>query len=119
MHIGDTRLKYQQLWSGLKSASIYIKDLSVREIGSDLLDYLKAYFGLQKLTVVGERLFNIGHMDDVSYAIAAEEEVWEERKRREDAGQESEFERRARNNSVGGAARTFEEYREKATAAGF
>ncbi|EME47897.1 hypothetical protein DOTSEDRAFT_69730 [Dothistroma septosporum NZE10] len=50
--------------------------------------------------------------------IAAEEDVWEERKRREE-GDESEFEARARVNSEGGAARTFEEYREKATAAGF
>jgi ATP-dependent Clp protease ATP-binding subunit ClpX len=51
-------------------------------------------------------------------AIATEEEEWEERKRREE-GSEHEFEARARINSQGGAARTFEEYREKATAAGF
>ncbi|KAF2168024.1 hypothetical protein M409DRAFT_21470 [Zasmidium cellare ATCC 36951] len=50
--------------------------------------------------------------------IAAEEEAWEERKRAENPD-ESEFEARARNNSQGGAAKTFEEYREKATAAGF
>ncbi|KAK0268536.1 ATP-binding protein [Friedmanniomyces endolithicus] len=49
-----------------------------------------------------------------------EEEVWEDKLRRaeeEEGG--SDFERRAENNSVGGAARTFEEYREKATAGGF
>ncbi|KAF7195412.1 ATP-dependent clpX-like chaperone, mitochondrial [Pseudocercospora fuligena] len=51
--------------------------------------------------------------------IAEEEEAWEERKRREEGASESEFEARARNNSIGGAAKTFEEYREKATAAGF
>ncbi|KAK4631562.1 ATP-dependent clpX-like chaperone, mitochondrial [Fulvia fulva] len=50
--------------------------------------------------------------------IAAEEDAWEERKRREE-GEENDFEARARVNSEGGAARTFEEYREKATAAGF
>lgn len=50
--------------------------------------------------------------------IAAEEEAWEESKRGAEKG-ESEFERRARVNTEGGAARTFEEYREKASAAGF
>ncbi|KAK4990753.1 ATP-binding protein [Elasticomyces elasticus] len=50
--------------------------------------------------------------------IAAEEEAWEERRRLEEAG-ESEWEKRARVNSEGGAATTFEEYREKARAAGF
>ncbi|KAM3423393.1 hypothetical protein BST61_g826 [Cercospora zeina] len=50
--------------------------------------------------------------------IASEEDAWEERKRAKD-GTENEFEARARNNSRGGAAKTFEEYREKATAAGF
>lgn len=50
--------------------------------------------------------------------ITAEEEAWEER-RRVKADGESDFERRARANSEGGAARTFEEYREKASAAGF
>ncbi|TKA67260.1 hypothetical protein B0A49_04115, partial [Cryomyces minteri] len=50
--------------------------------------------------------------------IAREEEEWEERRRREE-GEESEMERRARNNSEGGAPRTFEEYREKAKAGGF
>ncbi|KAF9479391.1 hypothetical protein BDN70DRAFT_984047 [Pholiota conissans] len=73
MHIGDARLNYQHLWDDLKSASIYIKDLRVSEIGRDLLGYLKAYSGLQKLTVIGEPLFRIGHMDDMGYAIAAEE----------------------------------------------
>ncbi|KAK5676930.1 ATP-binding protein [Elasticomyces elasticus] len=53
-----------------------------------------------------------------------EEEAWEmERQRRESGdggeGGEGEWERRARVNSVGGAARTFEEYREKAAAGGF
>ncbi|KAM0711141.1 hypothetical protein Q7P35_001880 [Cladosporium inversicolor] len=67
----------------------------------------------------GAVYFGRGQQAKFHDAIAAEEEAWEERKRREEAGQESEFERRARNNSVGGAARTFEEYREKATAAGF
>lgn len=50
--------------------------------------------------------------------IAAEEEAWEEKKRQENP-EETDFEARARNNSQGGAAKTFEEYREKATAAGF
>ena len=54
--------------------------------------------------------------------IAAEEEAWEERRRREEVdgdGDGDALERRARNNSLGGAAKTFEEYREKASAAGF
>jgi ATP-dependent Clp protease ATP-binding subunit ClpX len=67
----------------------------------------------------GAVYFGRGQQGKFHEAIAAEEEVWEERKRREEAGLESEFERRARNNSEGGAARTFEEYREKASAAGF
>jgi ATP-dependent Clp protease ATP-binding subunit ClpX len=46
--------------------------------------------------------------------IATEEDAWESRTQGE-----SDFEARARNNSRGGAPRTFEEYREKATAAGF
>ncbi|KAK5739895.1 ATP-binding protein [Elasticomyces elasticus] len=45
-----------------------------------------------------------------------EEEAWEEMRR---VGEEGEWEARARVNSVGGAARTFEEYREKAAAGGF
>ncbi|KAK3065862.1 ATP-binding protein, partial [Teratosphaeriaceae sp. CCFEE 6253] len=50
----------------------------------------------------------------------ADEEAWEARCReREREGGESELERRARITSEGGAARTFEEYREKATAGGF
>lgn len=49
--------------------------------------------------------------------IAVEEEAWEERQRQKDG--DSEMERRAKANSEGGAARTFEEYREKASAAGF
>lgn len=67
----------------------------------------------------GAVYFGRGQQGKFHEAITAEEEAWEERKRREDAGQESEFDRRARNNSQGGAARTFEEYREKASAAGF
>lgn len=50
--------------------------------------------------------------------IAREEEEWEDKKRGEEGG-ESEWERRARVNSEGGAATTFEEYRQKAQAAGF
>lgn len=50
--------------------------------------------------------------------IAREEEEWEEKKRGEERG-ETEWERRARVNSEGGAATTFEEYRQKAQAAGF
>lgn len=46
--------------------------------------------------------------------IATEEDAWESKSQGE-----SDFEARARNNSQGGAPRTFEEYREKATAAGF
>ena len=54
------------------------------------------------------------------HLIAEEEEAWEERKRREGGdGEEGMWERRARANSEGGAARTFEEYREKVGAAGF
>jgi ATP-dependent Clp protease ATP-binding subunit ClpX len=53
------------------------------------------------------------------HLIAEEEEAWEERRRREEGGAESEMERRARVNSEGGAARTFEEYREKVAGAGF
>ena len=50
--------------------------------------------------------------------IAREEEEWEDRKRGEEP-MESDMERRARANSRGGHATTFEEYRQKATAAGF
>lgn len=67
----------------------------------------------------GAVYFGRGQQGKFYDAIAAEEEACEERKRREEADEESEFEKRARNNSRGGAARTFEEYREKATAAGF
>lgn len=49
--------------------------------------------------------------------ITSEEDLWEERRRAED-GTETEFEARARMNAKN-PARTFEEYREKATAAGF
>lgn len=55
--------------------------------------------------------------------IAKEEEEWEERRRREEVGEEgeeTEWERRARvNREGGGHATTFEEYRQKASAAGF
>ena len=67
----------------------------------------------------GAVYFGRGQQGKFHAAIAAEEEAWEERRRREDGLEESEFEKRARNNSRGGAARTFEEYREKASAAGF
>lgn len=67
----------------------------------------------------GAVYFGRGQQSQFHAAIAAEEEAWEDRKRREDGEQESEIEKRARNNSRGGAARTFEEYREKASAAGF
>ncbi|CAD0112755.1 unnamed protein product [Aureobasidium uvarum] len=50
--------------------------------------------------------------------IVREEEEWEDRKRGEEP-MESDFERRARANSRGGHATTFEEYRQKTTAAGF
>ncbi|KAK5115063.1 hypothetical protein LTR62_001760 [Meristemomyces frigidus] len=49
---------------------------------------------------------------------AQEEEEWEDRLRLRREG-EGVWEERARVNRVGGAARTFEEYREKATAGGF
>ena len=50
--------------------------------------------------------------------IVREEEDWEDRKRGEEPV-ETDIERRARANSRGGAATTFEEYRQKASAAGF
>lgn len=68
----------------------------------------------------GAVYFGRGQGTALQGMVATEEEAWEERKRREEGnGEESEFEARARNNTQGGAARTFEEYREKATAAGF
>lgn len=68
----------------------------------------------------GAVYFERGRQGDFFAAIADEEQAWEERRLREEEGDgESEFEKRARNNSKGGAARTFEEYREKASAAGF
>jgi ATP-dependent Clp protease ATP-binding subunit ClpX len=67
----------------------------------------------------GAVYFGRGQQVKFFEAIAEEEARWEERMRREDGEVESEFEKRARNNSRGGAARTFEEYREKASAAGF
>ena len=60
-----------------------------------------------------------GEQGRFHHLIAEEEEAWEEKRRREESGGESEFERRARVNSEGGAARTFEEYREKVAGAGF
>ena len=59
-----------------------------------------------------------GEQSRFHHLIAEEEEAWEEKRRREEGG-ESELERRARVNSEGGAARTFEEYREKVAGAGF
>ncbi|GAM86137.1 hypothetical protein ANO11243_041480 [Dothideomycetidae sp. 11243] len=50
--------------------------------------------------------------------VAAEEEEWEERLRREEGPGETDWERRARENSEGGAATTFEEYRSRAVAGG-
>ena len=70
----------------------------------------------------GALYFGRGQQAKFLAAIADEEAAWEERRRRAEEADgvgESEFERRARNNSRGGAARTFEEYREKASAAGF
>ncbi|CAK3854945.1 ATP-dependent Clp protease ATP-binding subunit [Lecanosticta acicola] len=66
----------------------------------------------------GAVYFARGQQGQFRNMIAAEEDAWEERKRHEAQG-ESEFDARARNNSAGGAASTFEEYRQKATAAGF
>ena len=57
-----------------------------------------------------------GELGRFHHLIAAEEEAWEEGQR---GGGEGEVERRARVNSEGGAARTFEEYREKVAGAGF
>lgn len=51
--------------------------------------------------------------------IAREEEEWEDRKRGVDGREETAWDRRARLNTEGGAATTFEEYRQKAHAAGF
>lgn len=51
--------------------------------------------------------------------IAKDEEEWEERKRVEEGREETPWEKRARINTEGGAATTFEEYRQKANAAGF
>ena len=67
----------------------------------------------------GAMYFPRGQQGRFHSLIAAEEEAWEERQRVEKGEVEGEFERRARANSEGGAARTFEEYREKASAAGF
>lgn len=63
----------------------------------------------------GALYFGRGQQGAFHGMIATEEDVWEGKQQ----GNESEFEARARNNSKGGAPRTFEEYREKATAAGF
>ncbi|KAI6897853.1 ClpX, ATPase regulatory subunit [Hortaea werneckii] len=70
----------------------------------------------------GAVFFGRGEGEEFRVCWAKEEERWEEermRKDREGEGGEGEMEKRARNNSRGGAARTFEEYREKAWAAGF
>ena len=66
----------------------------------------------------GALYFARGQQSKFHGAIAAEEEAWEDKKRLEDA-MENDFDSRAKNNSQGGHAKTFEEYREKATAAGF
>lgn len=66
----------------------------------------------------GALYFIRGELGRFQAASAAEEEAWEDRQNKEYGG-ESSFEARAKNNSQGGAAKTFEEYREKATAAGF
>ncbi|KAK5137108.1 hypothetical protein LTR08_001117 [Meristemomyces frigidus] len=66
----------------------------------------------------GATYFVRGELARFQSASASEEEAWEDRMRRE-AGEEGVWEGRARNNSEGGAARTFEEYREKASAGGF
>lgn len=65
----------------------------------------------------GAVYFDRGQQGAFHNMIATEEDVWEERRRAED-GNETEFEARARLNAKN-PARTFEEYREKATAAGF
>lgn len=65
----------------------------------------------------GAIYYGRGQQEDFYNRITSEEDVWEERKRAED-GNETEFEARARMNAKN-PARTFEEYREKATAAGF
>lgn len=65
----------------------------------------------------GAIYYGRGQQEDFYNRITSEEDVWEERKRTED-GNETEFEARARMNAKN-PARTFEEYREKATAAGF
>ncbi|TKA24107.1 hypothetical protein B0A50_06847 [Salinomyces thailandicus] len=68
----------------------------------------------------GVLCFGRGEAAEFRGVWGREEEAWEEEKRLEAAAEgEGEFERRARANSRGGAARTFEEYREKAAAAGF
>ncbi|KAI6809571.1 ClpX, ATPase regulatory subunit [Hortaea werneckii] len=75
----------------------------------------------------GAVFFGRGEGEEFRSLWARSEERWEveeeERRRREreedGEGEGGEMEKRARNNSRGGAARTFEEYREKASAAGF
>ncbi|KAI7291359.1 hypothetical protein KC315_g19687, partial [Hortaea werneckii] len=70
----------------------------------------------------GAVFFGRGEGEEFRVCWAREEERWEEERMRKDGdgdGEEGEMEKRARNNSRGGAARTFEEYREKASAAGF
>lgn len=64
----------------------------------------------------GPLYFARGQQARFHAAIASEEEAWEEKMRLSD---KSDIENRAQNNSRGGHAKTFEEYREKATAAGF
>jgi ATP-dependent Clp protease ATP-binding subunit ClpX len=65
--------------------------------------------------------FYRGEMGRFQATAAAEEEAWEDRKRKEEQDQgDGLWERRAENNRVGGShATTFEEYRQKASAGGF
>jgi ATP-dependent Clp protease ATP-binding subunit ClpX len=68
----------------------------------------------------GASYFFRGEGGKVREVVAVEEEVWEERKRKElESAGGDELERRGEAGRAGGAARTFEEYREKIGAAGF
>nr|OQO29134.1 hypothetical protein B0A51_02718 [Rachicladosporium sp. CCFEE 5018] len=69
------------------------------------------------LKKAGAIYFGRGQQSEVLRVVAEEEEEWERRQAKERG--ESEWEGRARHNSEGGAARTFEEYRVKASAGGY
>ncbi|OQN99554.1 hypothetical protein B0A48_14696 [Cryoendolithus antarcticus] len=69
------------------------------------------------LKKAGAIYFGRGQQSEMGRVVAEEEEEWE-RRQAEERG-ESEWEGRARHNSEGGAARTFEEYRVKASAGGY